>query len=76
MAPHGAPGPSRREAPGATPGGPLVCPGDGPSGGFSHAPLLPVQLWRILFAFENVLPESALVVLGFRALVGDIERRA
>ena len=44
------------------------------SGGFSHAPFLPMAMWRILFAIENWLPEFTFAVLGFRALV-VIERR-
>jgi SAM-dependent methyltransferase len=45
------------------------------SGGFSHDPLLPVPLWRALFAFENLLPEVVFRGFGFRVLV-VIERRA
>ena len=44
------------------------------SGGFSHAPFLPMALWRMLFAIENGLPEVTFAVLGFRALV-VVERR-
>lgn len=44
------------------------------SGGFSHAPFLPVSLWRAWFAFENLLPELVFRGFGFRVLV-VIERR-
>ncbi len=44
------------------------------SGGFSRAPLLPMALWRILFALENGFPEFVFAVFGFRALV-VLERR-
>jgi SAM-dependent methyltransferase len=44
------------------------------SGGFSRGPLLPMALWRILFAIENGFPEFAFAVFGFRALV-VLERR-
>ena len=44
------------------------------SGGFSRAPLLPMVLWRILFAIENTLPEIAFAAFGFRAFV-VLERR-
>jgi hypothetical protein len=44
------------------------------SGGFSRAPLLPIALWRILFAIENGPPEVTFAVLGFRAFV-VVERR-
>jgi SAM-dependent methyltransferase len=45
------------------------------SGGFSRGPLLPLALWRILFALENGFPEFAFAVFGFRALV-VLERRS
>ncbi len=45
------------------------------TGGFSHAPFLPVPLWRALFAFENLLPEVVFRGFGFRVLV-VVERRA
>jgi hypothetical protein len=44
------------------------------SGGFSHAPFLPMPLWRGLFALENLLPEIVFRGFGFRVLV-VIERR-
>ena len=44
------------------------------SGGFSRAPLLPMPLWRGLYALENLLPEIAFRWLGFRMIV-IIERR-
>jgi SAM-dependent methyltransferase len=44
------------------------------SGGFSHAPFLPVSLWRGWFALENLLPESVFRGFGFRMIV-EIERR-
>lgn len=44
------------------------------SGGFSHAPFLPVPLWRALFAVENLLPEMVFRGFGFRVLV-VVERR-
>jgi SAM-dependent methyltransferase len=44
------------------------------SGGLSHRPLLPMPLWRALFALENLLPEPVFRLLGFRLLV-VLERR-
>lgn len=44
------------------------------SGGFSHAPLLPLTLWRTLFSAETLLPETAFRWIGFRSLV-VVERR-
>lgn len=44
------------------------------SGGFSHAPLLPLSLWRALFSAEHLLPEVAFRWMGFRSLV-VLERR-
>lgn len=43
------------------------------SGGFSRAPLLPLPLWRALAALEDLLPEAAYRVLGFR-LFAVLER--
>lgn len=45
------------------------------SGGFSHAPFLPMALWRMMFTVENWLPEPVFRVFGFRALI-VLERRA
>jgi len=44
------------------------------SGGFSRAPLLPMPLWRSLYALENLLPKIAFRWFGFRMLV-IVERR-
>jgi hypothetical protein len=39
------------------------------SGGFGHRPLLPLTLWRALYAFESALPAAAFRAIGFRMLV-------
>lgn len=39
------------------------------TGGFSRAPLLPFPLWRALYLVENLLPEAAFRLFGFRMLV-------
>lgn len=39
------------------------------SGGFAHAPLLPMAMWKGLHALEAVLPAVAFRALGFRMLV-------
>ena len=44
------------------------------SGGFSHSPLLPMVLWKALFAVENRLPPAVFRWLGFRMLV-VVERK-
>jgi SAM-dependent methyltransferase len=44
------------------------------SGGLSYRPLLPMPLWRGLFALENRLPELVFHLFGFRLFV-VIERR-
>jgi SAM-dependent methyltransferase len=43
------------------------------TGGFSHAPLLPVGLWRGLLALEDRLPAVVYRLIGFR-LLAVIER--
>jgi SAM-dependent methyltransferase len=45
------------------------------TGGFSRRPLLPLPLWRAIFALENLLPKFVFRLFGFRVLV-VIERRA
>jgi SAM-dependent methyltransferase len=44
------------------------------TGGFSRGPMLPMPVWRGLFALENRLPEIAFRWFGFRMLV-VVERR-
>jgi hypothetical protein len=39
------------------------------SGGFSRSPLLPLVLWKILFAIEKCLPAFVYRLIGFRMLV-------
>ena len=39
------------------------------SGGFGHRPLLPLPLWKRLYALEAMLPAAAFCALGFRMLV-------
>jgi SAM-dependent methyltransferase len=45
------------------------------TGGFSRSPLLPMPLWRALFALDNLLPRFLFRFFGFRLFV-VIERRA
>jgi SAM-dependent methyltransferase len=45
------------------------------TGGFSRRPLLPMLLWRALFALENLVPRFLFRLFGFRLFV-VIERRA
>jgi SAM-dependent methyltransferase len=45
------------------------------TGGFSRRPLLPMPLWRALFALDNLLPRLLFRFVGFRLFV-VIERRA
>jgi SAM-dependent methyltransferase len=44
------------------------------TGGLSRGPLVPLPLWRALFACENLLPEIAFRLIGFRLFV-VMERR-
>ena len=44
------------------------------TGGLSRRPILPLFLWKALFALENVLPEWFFRLFGFRVLV-VIEKR-
>ncbi len=44
------------------------------SGGFSRAPLLPMPLWRALFAVERWLPRFLFRLIGFRLFV-VVEKR-
>jgi hypothetical protein len=44
------------------------------TGGLSRRPLLPLPLWRALWALENRLPEFVFRLIGFRVLV-VLERR-
>jgi SAM-dependent methyltransferase len=39
------------------------------TGGFSRRPLLPMPLWRALFAIESILPELVFRLFGFRLFV-------
>jgi SAM-dependent methyltransferase len=39
------------------------------SGGFGRQPLLPLGLWKALYAIETVLPSAAFRAIGFRMLV-------
>jgi SAM-dependent methyltransferase len=53
----------------------LAGPSYAASGGFSRGPLLPVLVWRALYALESRLPEFAFAACGFRLLV-VIEKEA